>query len=118
MATCLFRGLNRLHHIDHVGHVVYLDLTTMGTPPRRGRSRRHTVNIAQAKAKLPELVQRAAAGEEIIIARNGRPQARLTALEPREPRVPGRGAGQWKIAGSFNDPLPADVLASFYGSRR
>lgn len=74
-------------------------------------------NIAEAKARLPELVQRAARGEEIIIARNGEPQARLVALPPRRERVPGRGAGQWKIAGDFNAPLPDELLALFEGRK-
>lgn len=73
------------------------------------------VNIAQAKARLPQLVQRAARGEEIIIARNGEPQARLVPLAPTRPRVPGSGTGQWHYTGDFNAPLPADVLATFEG---
>lgn len=72
-----------------------------------------TVNIAEAKARLPELVQRAARGEEIIIARNGQPQARLVALPAQKPRVPGKGAGKWKIIGNFNDPLPRELLDAF-----
>jgi prevent-host-death family protein len=69
--------------------------------PSRGR----TVNVAEAKARLPELVQRAARGEEILIARNGEPQARLGPLPPKRDRVPGRGAGKWKVVGDFNAPL-------------
>jgi prevent-host-death family protein len=77
--------------------------------------RPRSFNIAEAKARLPELVQRAARGEEIIISRNGQAQARLVALEPRKPRVPGRGAGQWKVADDFDDPLPDSILAAFEG---
>jgi prevent-host-death family protein len=77
-----------------------------------------SVNIADAKARLPELVERAAHGEEILIARNGKPRARLVALTPPRQRIPGRGAGKWKISGDFNDPLPPDVLAAFEGRRR
>lgn len=73
------------------------------------------VNIAEAKARLPELVQRAARGEEIIIARNGEPQARLVPLAPAERRVPGRGSGQWHVLGDFNEPLPEVLLAAFEG---
>ena len=73
------------------------------------------VNIAEARARLPELVQRAARGEEIIITRNGEPQARLVALPPRKVRVPGKGAGKWKVVGNFNDPLPPDLLDAFEG---
>lgn len=76
---------------------------------------RKPVNIADAKARLPELVERAAHGEEIVIARNGEPQARLVPLAPAKPRMPGHGAGQWEIVGDFNEPLPAGMLAAFEG---
>lgn len=77
-----------------------------------------TLNVAEAKARLSELVQRAAQGEEIIIARNGEPQARLVALPPRRARTPGKGAGKWTVPDDFNDSLPADVLATFEGTGR
>ena len=76
---------------------------------------RKSVNIAEAKARLPELVERAARGEDIIIARNGRPRARLVALVRPPRRVFGRGAGLWKITGDFNAPLPAHLLRAFEG---
>jgi prevent-host-death family protein len=75
------------------------------------------INIADAKARLSELVERAAGGEEIILARNGEPQARLVPLEPRKKRMPGRGAGEWKLAPDFDAPLPSDVQASFEGPK-
>ncbi|MFO1050540.1 MAG: type II toxin-antitoxin system prevent-host-death family antitoxin [Geminicoccaceae bacterium] len=55
-----------------------------------------TVNIARAKATLSALVDRAAAGEEIILARAGKPLARLTALAVATPREPGV-ARHWRI---------------------
>jgi prevent-host-death family protein len=76
------------------------------------RPRKRPVNIADAKARLPELVERAARGEEIVIARNGQPRARLVPLAPPRQRVPGHGAGQWEIAADFNDPLPADLQSA------
>ena len=75
------------------------------------------LNVAEAKARLSELVQRAARGEEIIIARNGEPQARIVALAPKAARVPGKGSGKWKVSGDFNEPLPPDLLAAFNGTR-
>jgi prevent-host-death family protein len=74
-----------------------------------------TLNIADAKARLSELVQRAASGEEIIIARNGLPQARLVALAPKGARTPGAGTGKWVITDDFDDALPPGVLAAFEG---
>lgn len=74
------------------------------------------VNIHDAKTHLSRLVERAAAGEEIIIARAGRPLARLVKLEPeRAPRRLGLYAGQpYRIAEDF-DELPADILHAFEG---
>ncbi|MGH9162235.1 MAG: type II toxin-antitoxin system Phd/YefM family antitoxin [Vicinamibacteraceae bacterium] len=73
------------------------------------------VSIADAKARLAELVQRAARGEEIVITRNGKPQARLVPLSPATPRTPGRGAGHWEVTGDFNEPLPNELLDAFDG---
>ena len=79
--------------------------------------RTRTLNVAEAKARLSELVQRAARGEEIIIARNGEPQARIVALAPKATRVPGKGSGKWKVSGNFNESLPPELLAAFNGAR-
>ena len=79
-------------------------------------SRPRSVNVAEAKARLSELVQRAAGGEEIIIARNGEPQARLVALAPKPVRRPGKGAGKWVVSKDFDDPLPGDILTAFEDS--
>jgi prevent-host-death family protein len=76
------------------------------------------VNIADAKARLPELVDRAARGEEIVIARNGEPKARLVPLERRGPRTPGRGAGRWQLGDDFNAPLPPGLRRAFGAGRR
>lgn len=78
--------------------------------------RSRILNVAEAKARLSELVQRAARGEEIIIARNGEPQARLVPLAPRKARTPGKGAGKWIVSDDFNDPLPPAILAAFDGA--
>lgn len=71
------------------------------------------VNIAAAKAQLPALVERAADGEEIVIARHGKPRARLVPLGPPPRRVPGRGTGKWRVTGDFNAPLAADLASAF-----
>jgi len=76
------------------------------------------VNVAVAKAHLSELVERAAHGEEIIVARAGKPRARLVSLRSnaRELRVPGKGKGRFRVKNGFDDPLPEDVLRLFEGS--
>jgi prevent-host-death family protein len=70
-----------------------------------------TVSLHYAKAKLARLVERAAAGEEIVIAEAGRPLARLVPLAIRAaPRVLGLWADQVRIGDDFDDPLPeADI---------
>jgi prevent-host-death family protein len=71
-----------------------------------------TINIYKAKMQLSKLVDRAAEGEEIIIARRGRPVARLVALAAApEPRTPGRMKGHMWIAPNFDDPLPDDLFS-------
>jgi len=72
------------------------------------------VNLYEAKTKLSQLVERAAAGEEIIIAKDGKPRARLMPLNTQRPlRRPGAGRGKVWIAEDFDEPLPADLLAAF-----
>jgi prevent-host-death family protein len=73
------------------------------------------VNVAEAKARLPELIERAARGEEIILARNGKPKARLVALaaDRRALRVPGKGKGRFRPRRDFDAPLPRAFLALF-----
>ena len=74
------------------------------------------VNIYDAKTHLSELVDRAAAGEEIIIAKAGQPMARLVPLRAvHERRVFGRWTGQMTIANDFDAPLPDDLLRVFEG---
>jgi prevent-host-death family protein len=72
------------------------------------------VNIYEAKTSLSELVERAAAGEEIIIAKAGKPRARLVAIEPvTAERRPGRARGRIRIGADFDAPLPADIGEAF-----
>jgi prevent-host-death family protein len=77
-----------------------------------------SVNVYEAKTHLSQLLDRAAAGEEIVIARAGRPVARLVALaEPgTQRRKPGGWRGKVSIAPDF-DELPGEVEAAFLGER-
>jgi prevent-host-death family protein len=74
-------------------------------------------NMHDAKTHLSELAQRAADGEEIVIARNGRPLARLVPLPERRVRRLGLAKGQIRIAPNFDDPLPPDIQEAFEGKR-
>jgi prevent-host-death family protein len=75
-----------------------------------------TVNLYDAKTNLSSLVERAAAGEEIIIAKAGRPLARLVPLARRTtPRPLGFLAGQVVVGPDFDEPLPEEILAAFEG---
>jgi prevent-host-death family protein len=65
------------------------------------------VNIAEAKARLSELVEKAASGEEILIARDHTPVAKLVPVRGRTPRVPGSAKGMVRIAPDF-DEIPPD----------
>ena len=75
-----------------------------------------TVNISQAKTHLSRLVEAAAGGEEIVIAKRNRPVARLVALEAStRPRKPGGWEGKLWMADDFDAPLPKALENSFYG---
>jgi prevent-host-death family protein len=78
----------------------------------------HIANIAEAKAHLSELIDRAAAGEEIIIARAGEPVVRLIAYQEnmRPKRTPGAWKGRIKMSRDF-DKLPESIAAAFRGER-
>jgi len=72
-----------------------------------------TVNIYEAKTRLSQLVDRAAQGDDVIIARAGRPVARLVAFRPSAAvRKPGRMRGRIRVARNFDAPLPDDLFES------
>jgi prevent-host-death family protein len=72
------------------------------------------VNIYDAKARLSELIDRASRGEEVVIARAGKPLVRLVPVQVRE-RTPGKWKGKVRIAPDFDDPLPDEILRDFGG---
>ncbi|MBI4410115.1 MAG: type II toxin-antitoxin system Phd/YefM family antitoxin [Gemmatimonadetes bacterium] len=75
-----------------------------------------TVNLYQAKTQLSKLVDEAAGGQEIIIAKAGKPKARLVPLEKAKPkRKPGALKGQIWIADDFDDDLPPELITGFLG---
>lgn len=76
----------------------------------------NAVNIHEAKTHLSRLVERVEAGEEVVIARAGRPVARLVPYRDRTaPRVPGRWRDQITIAPDF-DAVNEQITRDFEGS--
>jgi prevent-host-death family protein len=85
---------------------------------RRAGGARSIVNLYEAKTSLSRLVDRAAAGEEIVIAKAGRPLAKLVpAAGGVARRKPGGWKGRVKITKDFDAPLPAALRRAF-GTRR
>jgi prevent-host-death family protein len=75
-----------------------------------------SINLYDAKTNLSQLVERAAAGEEFIIAKAGRPLARLIPWKSRtEPRLPGLLKGKITIGPDFDTPLPDEMAGAFRG---
>jgi prevent-host-death family protein len=77
-----------------------------------------TFNVHEAKTQLSKLLLRVEQGEEIVIARAGRPVARLVPERPQPPRrrpEPGSAKGQFVIHEAFYDDLPDDLLDLFEG---
>ncbi|GJL63778.1 MAG: antitoxin [Nitrospirales bacterium] len=73
------------------------------------------VNVYDAKTRLSQLLELAAAGEEVIIAKAGQPMAKLIAYQPHKGiRKPGYWKGKLKIAKDF-DELPEGLLRAFKG---
>ena len=73
-------------------------------------------NVHEAKTHLSRLLDQVAQGEEIVIAKSGRPVAKLVRVAS-EPRKPGRLKGRIRIGPDFDEPLPEEILASFRGER-
>ncbi len=75
-----------------------------------------TINVHAAKSQLSRLLDAVAGGEEVVIAKAGKPVARLISIDnPKQPRQLGTLAGEFTVPDDFDDPLPDDVLAGFEG---
>ena len=74
-----------------------------------------TVGIHEAKTTLSKLIQKAQAGEEVMITKSGTPVAKLVAAVPGGPRQLGLDVGRFEVPDDFNDPLPDDLLDAFEG---
>ena len=73
------------------------------------------VNIHEAKTHLSRLLERVAMGEEVIIAKAGKPVAKLVPVN-RQPkkRTLGSARGEFVVPDDFNDPLPKEIEALFW----
>lgn len=73
------------------------------------------VNVHKAKTELSRLLKRVAQGEEVIIARAGKPVARLIpAVTPRPASRLGLDKSDWQVPADFNDPLPEELIEGFW----
>lgn len=73
-----------------------------------------TINIHEAKTHLSKFLARVEEGEEVIIAKAGKPIARLVPIEKQiSRRLPGSAKGKVFITHDFDAPLPEDVLGEF-----
>ena len=74
-----------------------------------------TVNVREAKTHLSRLLAQVEVGEDVVIARNGKPVARLVRYRPKGRRVFGSMKGKFVVPDSFFDPLPEEELALWEG---
>ena len=73
-----------------------------------------TVNLHEAKTHFSKLIERVRRGEEIIVAKAGKPVAKLLPVaQGAQIRIPGSARGRISIAGDFDAALPSAVLDSF-----
>ena len=73
-------------------------------------------NIHEAKSQLSKLIESALAGEEIVIAKAGKPLVKLTPYqEDKQPRTPGGWEGKVIMSDDFDEELPTDILQGFMG---
>jgi len=78
-------------------------------------TRKTVVNVHEAKTHLSRLLERAHRGETIVLAKAGKPYAKLVPLETREPRKPGLLKGKFKLTEAFFEPLPEHELRRWEG---
>src|SRR5204862_8361547 len=102
--------------LDQFGQI---DYTARMARRKKPRLVHEPVSLYDAKTDLSELIEQAAQGREIIIAKSGKPKARLVPLAPKDTRhlrKPGLGKGKRiSIADDFDAPLPPWILRFFTG---
>lgn len=76
----------------------------------------HIINIHEAKTQFSKLIEEVAQGGEVVIARAGKPAARLVPIKAsKDVRKPGALKGKIRIADDFDAPLPGDLQSMFDG---
>lgn len=76
-----------------------------------------TYNVQEAKAQLSKLLQEVDSGIEVIIAKAGKPMARISRIEESKPKIRfGVLKGKVKVSDDFDAPLPDDLLSEFEGN--
>jgi prevent-host-death family protein len=72
------------------------------------------INIHEAKTHFSKLLERVAMGEEVIIAKAGKPIAKLVPVEVQKCRFLGSAKGEFTVPDDFNDPLPKEIEDLFW----
>jgi prevent-host-death family protein len=78
-------------------------------------ARKAVVNVHEAKTQFSRLLERAHRGETIVLAKAGKPYARLVPLETAAPRKPGALKGRFELTKAFFAPLPEEELRLWEG---
>ena len=104
-------AISSLHFkLDLVKDLVYIKRNITEVPKMTIQ-----VNIYEAKSKLSKLINQVIAGEEVIVAKSGKPVAKIVPFEkPTQNRKPGSAKGKLIISDDFDAPLPDDILKGFY----
>jgi prevent-host-death family protein len=77
-----------------------------------------SISVYNARAEFSRLIERALAGEDIVITRRGKPAVRLVpVVQQPAPRKPGALKGLFTVPDSFFDPLPDEIIDAFYESK-
>lgn len=73
-----------------------------------------TINTHETKTHFSQIIKRVLAGEEIVVAKSGKPLVRIIPYEETEKkRAPGQLKGMITIEDNFDDPLPSDIMKAF-----
>ncbi len=72
-------------------------------------------NIHEAKTHFSKLIEKARLGEEVIVAKAGKPVVKIVPVNaPNKQRQPGSARGMFSMGDDFDDPLPSEMLKAFY----